>query len=136
MGRSSTQETLRKTKSLSKPIHDNGLKLSNSRTTDPVEVGAIEGIGVELGESGRVTARAGEKGHEARAGPMSDARKYLGLDVVMDIGPRLRILRRRRGEKRPEVSGLHVGDDAMRGDIFIPVDDFFMSVNMIFFVKL
>lgn len=130
VGGPAAEEALREAEGLGEPVHDDRLELGDGGAADPVEVGAVEGVGVELGERRRVAAGAGEEGHEPRAGPVGDAGEDLGLDVAVDVGPRLRVLGRRGGEEGPEVSGLHVGDDAAGGDILIPVDDLKMLVNM------
>ncbi|KAI6757493.1 hypothetical protein HG531_003318 [Fusarium graminearum] len=67
MSRAATEIALWKTQCLRKPVHDNGLKLGDCRTADPVEVSAVEGVGVHLSQSGRVAGGAREEGHETRA---------------------------------------------------------------------
>lgn len=101
---------------LGQPIHDDRLELRDGGAADPVEVGAVEGVRVHLGEGGRVAAGAGEKRHEARAGPVGDAREDLGLDVGVDGGPWLRVEGRVGGEEGTEVAWFDGGDDAAVGD--------------------
>jgi len=67
-------------------------------------MGAVETVGVHLCQSSRVTAGAGKEGHEARACPMGYAREDLGLDVIVDGGPGLRVLWGCGGEERTEIA--------------------------------
>jgi hypothetical protein len=108
MRRAAAEITLGQTQGLGKPVHDNSLKLSDSRTADPVEVGAVEGIRVHLGQGSRVAAGAGEEGHEARTRPVGDTREDLGLDVIVDGGPRLWVVGGCGGEKRAEIAWFDV----------------------------
>lgn len=82
---------LREAEGLGDPVEHNGLELRDGRAADPVEVGAAEGVGVHLGNGGRVAARAGEEGHEAGTGPVRDARHDLVLDIGADGVERLRV---------------------------------------------
>lgn len=101
---------------LGQPVHDDRLELGDGGAADPIEVGAVEGIRVHLSQGGRVAAGAGEERHEARAGPVGDAREDLGLDVGVDGGPWLRVEGRVRGEEGTEVAWFDGGDDAAVGD--------------------
>lgn len=56
VGWATAKETFRKSQSLSQPVHHNRLQLGNCRGADPVEMGAIEGVGVHFRNGGRVTA--------------------------------------------------------------------------------
>lgn len=55
---------------LGEPVHDNGLELSDRRTADPVEVCAVEGVGVHLGNVGGEAIAACKEGEEARVSPV------------------------------------------------------------------
>ena len=98
---------------------------------DPVEVGAVEGVGPHLGNVGRVAGRAGEKGHEARAGPVGDARHDFGVNVGGDGVKGLWFGRGGLGEERTEVAWLDIGDDATVGDAFVVVGDWEVLVELV-----
>src|SRR6478735_8227774 len=97
MCRTPTEETLRQAQCLGQPVHNYSLELRNSRAADPVEVCPVEGIGIYLCQSGWIAARTWEECHEARTTPVSNAWEDLGLDVLVDGGPRFWVCWRRGG---------------------------------------
>lgn len=126
--RAAAQVALGQRERFRQPVHDNRLELGDGRGADPVEMRAVEGVGPHLGNVGRVRGRAGEEGHEARVRPVRDAGHDLGLDVGGDGLHGLALERRGVGEQRPQVAGLHVGEDGAGRDRFIVVGDWKKSV--------